>query len=371
MKDLSQNQLSMDVEKIFHMRGGHGETSYARNSSLQKEASDMVKHITMEAIQQLYLSTSPKSLVMADFGCSSGPNTLSTIRDLYQAVDGASRRVNQAAAPPELVVYLNDLPNNDFNSIFSSLPDFYGELGRHKHNAMPLFVAAFPGSFYSRVFPHNSLHFVYSSYSLHWLSKVPSEICKEKCKPINRGCIYICPKSPPQVIQAYVRQFQEDFPLFLRLRSQELISGGRMVLIFLGREGRDHIDRGSSFLWELLSRSFAILIAQGKVEEEKLDSYDVHFYAPSREEVEDEVRREGSFRLDRLETLEIGRRTGGDSPGAAIAMAVRAIQESMISHHFGEGILDSLFDTYAKLIDDELIKQDIRPLTLVLVLTKL
>ncbi|GAB4848544.1 hypothetical protein Ancab_003250 [Ancistrocladus abbreviatus] len=366
----------MDVEKSFHMTGGDGDTSYALNSSVQKKIADMVKHITLETVQQLYLRTTPERLAIADLGCSSGPNTFSIIRDLYQAVvaAAASSKLNQPS-PPELVVYLNDLPTNDFNSIFKALPDFYGEIRREKGNSNvvedghspSIYIAAFPGSFYGRVFPLNSLHFIYSSYSLHWLSKVPPMIFNEHGKSINKGSIHICPNSPPQVIQAYERQFQEDFSLFLRLRSQELVVGGQMVLVFLGRQGPNHIDRGHSFFWKLLTKSFTILISQGKVLEEKLDSYDAHFYAPSKDEIEQEVRKEGSFKLERLEMLEVD----DLGSGKAIAMGLRAIQESMISHHFGQEILDSLFDIYARLIDEELSKEKISHINFLLVLTKL
>uniref|UniRef100_A0A7C9DKQ2 Jasmonate O-methyltransferase n=2 Tax=Opuntia streptacantha TaxID=393608 RepID=A0A7C9DKQ2_OPUST len=383
--------MKMDVEKIFHMKGGHGETSYSRNSSLQKRASDMVKHITMEAIQDVYSSTAPKTLSIADLGCSSGPNTLSFIGDLYQTVEDAYRKtvINgpNYSSPPQLSVYLNDLPSNDFNSIFMALPDLYQEIFRGSkerdgklsplegQNRPSLFVAASPGSFYGRLFHPNFLHFVYSSYSLHWLSKVPPGIYDEQGKSRNKGCIYICEESPPTISLAYQRQFQEDFSTFLSLRSQELIRGGKMVLVFLGRDGSNHIDTGNSFLWQLLARSFIDLISQGRVEEEKLNSYDVHFYAPCKEEIEEEVRKEGSFKLDRLDMLVIKREeensSSSGSYGTAVARTVRAIQESMISHHFGEHILDCLFDTYANLVDQEMSKQEIRPLTFLLVLTKL
>lgn len=111
---------------------------------------------------------------------------------------------------------------------------------------------------------------------------------------------------------------------------------------------------------------------QGQVEEEKLDEYDVHFYAPSKDEISDEVRREGSFVVDRLETFEMDKEVdGGTSYGAAVAMAVRAIQESMISHHFGEGIVASVFDHYGRLVDEEMAVEDIRPISFVIALTKL
>ena len=131
----------------------------------------MVKHITLETVQDLYLSTTPKSLGIADLGCSSGPNTLSIIKDIIEAVQVISRKVSNS--PPEFHVYLNDLPTNDFNTIFKSLPDFSRELKKERTNgASSIFIGGYPGSFYGRLFPNNFLNFVHSSSSLHWLSRV-------------------------------------------------------------------------------------------------------------------------------------------------------------------------------------------------------
>lgn len=111
------------------------------------------------------------------------------------------------------------------------------------------------------------------------------------------------------------------------------------------------------------------------MEEEKVDSYDVHFYAPSKEEIEEMVKRsEGSMKMkmERVEMFEMEKDSGEfTSYGARVAMTVRAIQESMISHHFGEEILDDLFQIYGRLLDQEIGKQDIRALTYVFVLRKL
>ncbi|CAK9143428.1 unnamed protein product [Ilex paraguariensis] len=362
----------MDVQQVFHMTGGVGETSYANNSSLQKKASDMVKHITLETIQELYLTTTPKTLCLADLGCSSGQNTLSIIQSIVDKIEGTCCKTLRKPAP-EFRVYLNDLPTNDFNTIFKALPDFYKGLRRGRSYGGPsVYVAGYPGTFYGRLFPDKCLHFIYSSYSLHWLSRVPPALYDEQGRSINKSNIYISESSPPQVTQAYFSQFQEDFPLFLRSRSKELISGGQMVLILLGRRGPNHVDRGNAFLWELLSRSFAILVSQGEIEQEKLDSYEVHFYAPSKDELEDEVRREGSFKVDRFEMFEIESDVEhGLSYGMTVAMTVRAIQESMICHHFGEGVLDNLFEHYGRLVDEEMAMQEIKPITFVVVLRNL
>lgn len=134
----------------------------------------MASHITLETLKQLYKETRPKSLGIADLGCSSGPNTLSTIRDMIKAVEFAHHLEIPSEPLPEFSIFLNDLPGNDFNSIFKSLPDFHIELKRDTNNGdcPSVFISAFPGSFYGRLFPEKTTHFIYASYSLHWLSKV-------------------------------------------------------------------------------------------------------------------------------------------------------------------------------------------------------
>ncbi|MCD7457764.1 hypothetical protein HAX54_036067 [Datura stramonium] len=267
----------MDVEKVFHMTGGVGETSYSRNSSLQKKASDMVKHITLETVEQVYLETKPKSIGIADLGCSSGPNTLSNIKDILDKIEDASRiKLKQPA--PEFRVFLNDLPTNDFNAIFQALPEFHQWLKQkgndHENRGTSnIYVAAYPGSFYGRLFPDNCLHFIYSSYSLHWLSGVPRGLYDEQGNSLNKNSIYVSEHSPSEVSKAYFDQFQEDLSLFLQSRSDELVSGGKMVLILLGREGFNHADRGNAFFWKILHQALTNLVAQ----EEEIAGFNFHW----------------------------------------------------------------------------------------------
>ncbi|KAL5776607.1 hypothetical protein ACOSP7_009533 [Xanthoceras sorbifolium] len=369
----------MAVENIFHMNGGSGSTSYANNSTFQMQASDMVKRIIVETIAQLYHEAFPKTIGLADMGCSSGKNSLPVIKTIVESVEKMARL---SAEPPEFCVYLNDLPSNDFNSIFKALPDFFRQLVKERNGTgrcPAIFIAACAGSFYGRLLPKNSVHFAYSCYGLHWLSKVPPGLYNEKGESVNKGNLYISESSPPAVSLAYFAQFQDDFSLFLQSRSKEMVCRGRMLLILLGRVGQDnHVDRGNSFYWELLSRSLAILASQGKIKKEKLNCYHAHFYAPSKWEIEDQVRREGSFFLDRFEMYQPEKTCDdiGKSYGSVVAMTVRAAQEVMIRHHFGleeddDGVLDTMFEIYGNMIDEEMAKEEIKPFTFLLVLRKL
>ncbi|CAN4080111.1 unnamed protein product [Withania somnifera] len=335
----------------------------------------MVKHITLETVEEVCVATKPKSIGIADLGCSSGPNTLSNVKDILDKIEDTSRNKLKQPAP-EFRVFLNDLPTNDFNAIFQALPEFHQWLKQKRYNhqnrgTSNIYVAAYPGSFYGRLFPDHFLHFIYSSYSLHWLSKVPRGLYDEYGNSLNKNNIYISEHSPSEVSKAYFDQFQEDFSLFLQSRSDELVNGGKMVLILLGREGLNHVDRGNAFFWKLLYQALTNLMSKGEVEKEKLDSYEVHFYAPCKEEIEEIARKNGCFEMERVEMFEIEKTIGkGMSYGTTVAMTVRSIQESMVAHHFGEAIIEGLFKEYGRLVDEEMAKQEIRPITFLLVLGK-
>ncbi|XP_022159390.1 salicylate carboxymethyltransferase-like, partial [Momordica charantia] len=151
----------MEVAQVLHMNGGAGDLSYANNSLLQLKVISMTKPIAEEAIDKLYGSTLPKTFTIADLGCSSGPNTFMAVSQLIKAVENARRKL--CKDPIEYQVFLNDLPGNDFNTIFKSLPGFLEsfkmEIGCD--DLGPCLFTGVPGSFYGRLFPSRSVHFVH------------------------------------------------------------------------------------------------------------------------------------------------------------------------------------------------------------------
>ncbi|XP_021802312.1 3,7-dimethylxanthine N-methyltransferase-like [Prunus avium] len=161
----------MKVEQVLHMNGGVGKTSYANNSLLQRAMISMVKPIVGASIEELCCTLFPECLKVADLGCSSGPNTLLVVSDIIDSIRTTYHKLNRP--PPSLQAFLNDLPGNDFNTVFRSLPGFYKKLDEeHEKKFGSCFIAGMPGSFYGRLFPNNSLHFVHSSYALHWINEV-------------------------------------------------------------------------------------------------------------------------------------------------------------------------------------------------------
>ena len=124
---------------------------------------------------------------------------------------------------------------------------------------------------------------------------------------------------------------------------------------------------------------------QGLVEEEKIDSFNVPYYAPCPEELKSVVKTEGSFVVDRLESFEIDWDGGVSSnsiseahktdletfsSGQRVAKTIRAVVESMLESHFGKQIMDDLFYRYSAIVDDHLSKNRTKYINLVVSFTK-
>ncbi|KAL3635617.1 hypothetical protein CASFOL_020164 [Castilleja foliolosa] len=328
----------MEVNHMLHMSAGDGETSYAKNSGLQRVVLSKTWPMLDATLKDMYNEMNkkgfPNRIKIADLGCSSGPNT----------------------------IFLNDLPVNDFNSLFKLVSNFRRlEDGKEGKFQLECFVYGVPGSFYGRLFPTNSLHFAYSSYSLHWLSQVPEGVGKN-----NKENICIAANSPPQVIEAYANQFHSDLSTFLSLRAEEITSGGRMVLAFLGRAFTDSSFKDDFTPFQVISEALSDMVAQGRIEKEDLYSFNLPFYTPSLREAEAIIDGEGSFNLEKMEVIMVpwdAHKEYDDNVfdendrGKLVAGCIRAVVEPMLVFHFGSSIVDDIFDTYAKKITEYFSKE--------------
>nr|ABD33161.2 Beta-ketoacyl synthase; SAM dependent carboxyl methyltransferase [Medicago truncatula] len=308
---------------------------------------------------------------IADLGCSSGPNTLMAISNILNIINKTSLKLNNGISPV-FQIYLNDLFENDFNTIFKLLPDFYQQ--KKGENVGECFICATPGNFYGRLFPNNYINFFHSSYSLHWLSQAPKDLTKNG-EPLNKGNIYISRTSPPSVYEAYFKQFERDFKYFLKSRFEELTSDGVMALTFIGRETT--ITSAQGVIGMVLNE----MVKEGLVEEEKLDLFDFPAYHPTVKEVSQLIEAEGSFTLQTIKTFKMGWDANLEKDnvdyvvdskmrGEFIAKYHRAVYEPLLIAGFGENIMDELFSRFAKLIAQLIEIETLEFTNIVLFMTK-
>jgi anthranilate O-methyltransferase len=94
------------------------------------------------------------------------------------------------------------------------------------------------------------------------------------------------------------------------------------------------------------------------VEKEKLDSFNLPFYVPSVDEVRDVIAQSQAFDVIHIQLFDV-KWDGGDDDvemedyggvesSVSVARSIRAVVGPLIARHFGEHILDHLFELYAK-----------------------
>ncbi|KAL0898257.1 hypothetical protein Bca101_082218 [Brassica carinata] len=186
----------------------------------------------------------PEYIKVADLGCSSGENTFLAMSEI----------TTTSTLPLNVSPFLHKKLKMDIKE--------------------KCFVSGVPGSFYSRLFPRKSLHFVHSSWTLHWLSKVPDRLEE------NKTNVYLSSPCPPNVYKSYLTQFKNDFLSFLRIRAEETIPNGRMALTLVGGKALDPLSKDCFQNWSLISHSLLDLVTEGIVKESDVESFNLPFYNP-------------------------------------------------------------------------------------------
>ncbi|KAF7808804.1 putative S-adenosylmethionine-dependent methyltransferase At5g37990 [Senna tora] len=304
---------------------------------------EAAKNLIQEAIFNKFdpksISSSPTSpICIADLGCSTGPNTFIAIQYITEAIQIQYQSHNLPT--PEFQVFFNDQISNDFNTLFQKLPP-----------NRDYFASGVPGSFHGRLFPRQSLHLVHSSASLHWMSKLPKEITDRNCGAWNKGRIhYVC--APREVVEAYERQYRRELEGFLKARGEEIVGNGLMALQIAA--AHDVIDEDEEMHpgkdIEMLGSCLIDMAKLGVVSEEKVDSFNVPMYFPKLKDVKEMLESNEDFTMEQMEALAKDD-TSKSSFDLDVEMHVshlRAAFEGLIEKHFGEAILDQLFDRYTE-----------------------
>ena len=140
---------------------------------LQRRVIEASKDLIDEVIEdELEIDSScvngSKAFGIADLGCSVGQNTFIAVQNIIEAVERVYKAKNESnsSSSLEFHVFFNDHYSNDFNSLFRS----------SSYASRNYYAAGVAGSFYGRLFPKSSLHFVNCSYALHWRSQVQKEV---------------------------------------------------------------------------------------------------------------------------------------------------------------------------------------------------
>ncbi|XP_059650658.1 loganic acid O-methyltransferase-like [Cornus florida] len=201
---------------------GLPDTRFTEMRTVSNVAKEMIDEAIAEKLDIKSLTSNSNTLRIEDLGCLVGPNTFIAMQSVLDAMERKYLSQGLASKVPEFDVFFNNHATNDFNTLFASLP----------HDRQ-YFAAGVPGSFYGHLFPEFSLHFVYSSCALHWLSKLPEELLDKNSEAWNNGRIHYTSASE-EVGNDFAAQFIKDMNIFLSARAKEIVAGGMIVLILPG-----------------------------------------------------------------------------------------------------------------------------------------
>lgn len=205
---------------------------------------DATKELINKSIAEkldVNIFSSYNTLRLADLGCAAGPNTFAAVQNIIDALEIKCRSEGKISRLPEFQVFFNDQASNDFNQLFTTLPP-----------ERRYFASGVPGSFYGRLFPSSSLHFVHTSHSLQILSTVPKEVTDRTSPAWNKGRIHYS-NSTSEVVKAYEAQYANDMENFLKARAEEIVQGGLLAFIVPGRpNGAPHSEAFVNRTLELL-----------------------------------------------------------------------------------------------------------------------
>ncbi|XP_065618728.1 loganic acid O-methyltransferase-like [Quercus suber] len=339
-----EDKRTHELPELYAPNGGEGPYSYSQNSNYQRGVVEAAKEKINEAIanhfdiQTFFCSKNPVCIV--DLGCSTGANTFITVQTIVEAIKLKYKSKGVNAQIPDFLVFFNDNVSNDFNTLFKSLPP-----------NRQYFAAGVPGSFHGCLFPKGSLHLIHSSCALNWLSKIPIEITDESSPAWNKGRIHYT-NATKEVVEAYETQFAEDMESFLFSRAQELVVGGLLVLFVPAvPDVMSNSDTFTGTELDILGSCLMDMAKVGLVEEAKVDSFNVPAYYTPPKKLKALIERNGNFSIKRMEVLNNQKKHLILQSASLRSLYLRAVLEGIIEKHFGNEILDELFNRFTQKVE--------------------
>jgi hypothetical protein len=225
--------------------------SYNRQSRLQAAGLRPAIALFERAADQVPLPRLPQPIVIADYGASSGHNSL-------LPVNAAIGRLRKRTRPEHAILIAHtDVPENDFTVLFQTLaedPDSY------LRKDAATFASAVGRSFYQQILPSNSVTLGWTSWAIQWLSRVPAPIPDH---------VQVAYSSDSVAKAAYAKQAAQDWHDFIAFRGRELGPGGRLVVMTMALD--DTGDFGYRPLLDGMVAELADLTSEGLLSQDEAD----------------------------------------------------------------------------------------------------
>jgi len=197
---------------------------YNRNSAMQASGISLLMPIWASACRTT--ACTGKSLVVADYACSQGRNSMAPMKIAIQEL----RRRTSPGTPIEIVH--TDLPSNDFASLFQALEEDPESYMAGQSNIFP---SAIGRNYFAPLLPSGSVHLGWNTFSMQWMSRSPADATDHVLAGLSKQ---------PDVIAAVRHRQADDWRRFLNVRAQEMCPGAKLLTAFTGQS-----DGASGWEW--------------------------------------------------------------------------------------------------------------------------
>ncbi|HZQ34238.1 MAG TPA: SAM-dependent methyltransferase [Mycobacterium sp.] len=215
-----------------------------KGSSRVQPASLPAVELLERAARAVELPHAPNTIVIADYGASAGHNSLLPIRTAISVIR------SRAESGRAICVFHADVAENNYAALYEALDS---DPQSYLHDDPATFASSSGRSVYQQVVPTNIVTLGWSSWAVHWLSRVPATI---------HDHVHIACSSDAEAKAAFARQAADDWISFLSARSRELVPGGRLVVLTMGA---DDSEPGYQPLLDALRDELAAMIGEGVV----------------------------------------------------------------------------------------------------------
>jgi hypothetical protein len=224
--------------------------SYSASSRLQAAGLSGAIKLFEEAANNVPLPQPPQPIVIADYGASTGHNSLLPICSAIAVLRKRTRPEHS------ILVAHTDVAENDFTVLFQTLDD---DPDSYLKKDAASFASAIGRSFYTQILPSNSVNVGWTSWAIQWLGRVPAPV------PDHLQVAY---SEDEAVKAAYAKQAAFDWHEFVAFRGRELCPGGRLVVLTtaVGDDG----EFGHRPLFRGMVAELADLVAQGLITEDEV-----------------------------------------------------------------------------------------------------
>ncbi|KAM5344952.1 hypothetical protein ACJ41O_010814 [Fusarium nematophilum] len=182
-----------------------GKGAYSSHAALQHEA--MLKALPLfQKASEAVTKCGHGRTTIVEYGSAHGNNSLEPMQAILESMPAR-----------QLELVFSDRPENDFGTLSETITAWADALDKEKF-PHSLFLGMIPRSFYRQVIPPRSAYLGFSLAALHHLDHVP--------QPTDGKA------DESKLLQ---QQAHIDLSTFLKLRSQEIVPGGSLVLSFVSQ----------------------------------------------------------------------------------------------------------------------------------------